>query len=219
MNTDARTVNRTGGGMVTAYGRVSTDKQDERSQREIVNAYAAGVGLKVDAWKYETISSQTAVADRELAGLIDSLKAGDTLIVSELSRLARGGSIETMAVVEKLKAKKARLIIVDGLNGSPLIVDGGKRTDPMTELFLAMGGMFSNMERTKISERTRAALTARKAAGVRLGRPTGTKLTDEQAAAVRKYLSMGIPKTVVAKLAGVTRGRLLRWLEQEKTGR
>ena len=47
---------------------------------------------------------------------------------------------------------------------------------------------------------------------------SGYGLTDEQAAAVRKYLAMGIPKTVVAKLVGLTRGRLLRWLEQERKG-
>ena len=219
MNTGARTVNRTGGGMVTAYGRVSTDKQDERSQREIVNAYAAAVGMKVDGWVFETISSKTARAERKLAAVLSGLKAGDTLIVSEPSRLARGGMIELAGVVDQVKQKKARLIVVNGISGKPLIFETGKNADMMSEMALAFVGWGANMERTNIGERTRAALAARKAAGIKLGRPTGTKLTDEQAAAVRKYLAMGIPKTVIAKLAGITRGRLLRWLEQEKTGR
>jgi len=46
-------------------------------------------------------------------------------------------------------------------------------------------------------------------------RPPGTHLTDTEAAAVRKYLSEGYPKTIIAKLAGITRGRLLRYLKGE----
>ncbi len=204
--------------MVVAYGRVSTDKQDERSQREIVTGYAAEVGLKIDGWVFETVSSHKARADRKLAGILDKLTAGDTLICSEPSRLARGGMIELAGVVDQVKQRKARLIVVNGVNGKPLTFSAEKNPDIFSEMALAFVGWGANMERTNIGERTRAALAARKAAGIKLGRPTGTKLTDEQAAAVRKYLAMGIPKTVTAKLAGLTRGRLLRWLEQERKG-
>ena len=87
--------------MVTAYLRVSTDKQDERSQREIVTGYAAEVGLKIDGWVFETVSSHKARSERKLAGVLEALQVGDTLIVSEPSRLARGGMVELAGVVDQ----------------------------------------------------------------------------------------------------------------------
>lgn len=205
--------------MVVAYARVSTDRQDERSQREIVNEYAAGEGIKIDKWVLETITSRSARSERKLAGVLEALQVGDTLIVSEPSRLARGGMIELAGVVDQVKQKKARLIVVNGVGGKPLTFETGMNADIMSEMALAFVGWGANMERTNIGERTRAALAARKAAGIKLGRPTGTKLTDEQAAAVRKYLAMGIPKTVTAKLAGITRGKLLRWIKSNQGGK
>jgi len=201
--------------MTTAYARVSTDKQDERSQKEIVYAYAAKTGLKVDGFVAEVISSRTARSERKLAGVLDSLKPGDTLLVSEPSRLARGGMVELAAVVDAVKQRKARLVIVNGANGKPLLFEAGKNADLQSEMALAVIGWAANMERQNISERTKAALSARKAEGVRLGRPTGTRLTEAEAATVRKYLSEGYPKTIIARLAGITRGRLLRYLSGE----
>jgi len=201
--------------MTTAYARVSTDKQDERSQREIINEYAASTGLKVDRFVPETISSRTARAERKLAGVLEDLKAGDTLIVSEPSRLARGGMVELAGVVDIVKQRGARLVIVNGISGQAMTFEAGKKTDMPSEMALAVIGWAANMERQNISERTRAALAARKAEGVRLGRPTGTRLTEGEAAAVRKYIGEGYPKTIVAKLTGVKRGRLLRYLASE----
>jgi len=203
--------------MVTAYGRVSTDKQDERSQKNIIAEYCASVGLKVDKWTFETISSRTNRTERELAEILDGIRKGDTLIVSEPSRLARGGMIELAGVVDTVKQKSGKLVVVNGLNGKPLVFAPGKETDQLAEIALAVIGWSANMERQNISERTRSALKARKEAGVKLGRPAGTFLDSEQAGAVEKYMAMGLPKTVVAKLAGITRGRLLRYLKTQRT--
>lgn len=201
--------------MVIGYGRVSTDKQDEQSQKHIVNAYAASTGLKIDRWVGETISSTKARKERELEAVLSGLKAGDCLVVSEPSRLARGGMVELAGVVDRVKQLKARLIIVNGVGNEPMIFDSGKKTNVASEMALAVIGWAANMERTNIGERTKAALAARKKAGVKLGRPKGTKLEPEQVKAVAEFMALGLPVATVARLAGLTRSRLNRYLKQE----
>ena len=97
-----------------AYGRVSTEKQDEESQKNMIARYASKQGYKVDSWIFETISSRKAVCERQLEDILSTLGKGDRLIVSEPSRLARGGMIELASIIQKIKDRKARLSIVTG---------------------------------------------------------------------------------------------------------
>ncbi len=84
--------------MIYAYIRVSSNKQNTQNQRfEILN-YADDRKLLIDHWVKETISSRKKLEDRKLGKLLDCLKKGDILIVSELSRLGRN-LMEVMRVL------------------------------------------------------------------------------------------------------------------------
>lgn len=195
-----------------AYGRVSTEKQDEESQKNMIARYASEQGYKVDSWIFETISSRKAVCERQLEDILCTLGKGDRLIVSESSRLARGGMIELASIIQRIKDRKARLSIVIGIGGEPMEIDSTAKMDFKNEMKIAMVGWGANMERQNISERTKNALQARKEKGVKLGRPKGTKLPDHAEKEVRKLLEHKVTLSAIARVIGISRGRLYRWV-------
>ena len=75
--------------MVYAYIRVSTGKQTVKNQRYEIERYVRAQGLKVDHWVSETVSGTKSAQERKLGNLLKRLKRGDTLILSEISRLGR----------------------------------------------------------------------------------------------------------------------------------
>jgi DNA invertase Pin-like site-specific DNA recombinase len=66
-----------------------------------------------------------------------------------------------------------------------------------------------------ISDRTKSALKARKAAGVKLGRPEGKSKLDGSKEEIEKYQKLGINKSAIAKLLGYSRSAYLHWLAKE----
>ena len=75
--------------MIAAYIRVSTDKQNLANQKEEIQRFAREQGMEIDVWVKETISGQTPSGKRQLGWLMRKVRKGDTLIVSEISRLSR----------------------------------------------------------------------------------------------------------------------------------
>ena len=81
----------------------------------------------------------------------------------------------------------------------------------MTTLF----ALFAEVERELISERTREGLATAKASGKRLGRPKGSlgsSRLDGQKEEIRKLLELGVSKSAVAKITGVSRPTLYNFL-------
>ena len=70
-----------------AYLRISTSGQDLNTQRFAILDYAQQHGLVVDQFVESLSSSRRTVGERGLREVLDRLHAGDTLLVSELSRL------------------------------------------------------------------------------------------------------------------------------------
>ena len=75
--------------MVYAYIRVSTDKQTVENQRFEVQKFATEKGLVIDKWVSEKVSGTKIANDRKLGPLLKRMKKGDTLIITEISRLGR----------------------------------------------------------------------------------------------------------------------------------
>jgi DNA invertase Pin-like site-specific DNA recombinase len=75
--------------MVIGYVRVSTEQQDVKNQHHEILEYANQHKLHVDKFIEKEISSQKDLKARGIEELMGSMKKGDTLIVSELSRLGR----------------------------------------------------------------------------------------------------------------------------------
>lgn len=75
--------------MVVGYIRVSTEKQHPENQMDEIQRYAVQNGIEVQKWITEIVSGKKLAKGRKLGTLLKKLKKGDTLIVTEISRLSR----------------------------------------------------------------------------------------------------------------------------------
>lgn len=148
-----------------AYVRFSTDKQDEQQQMNMINNFLKGKGMTIDQFvKDEGVSGGITYKKRKLYGLVQKMKTGDALIVSEASRLGRSMADLNRLVNEELRSKGVRLIIINmGFD-----VDCSKLT-AIDEITLSFFGFAAQIERDLIKERTRNGLEARKKAGKAIG--------------------------------------------------
>ena len=96
--------------------------------------------------------------------LLGSLEAGDRLVVSELSRLGRSLG-QVIQLVDELVKRKVRFTAI-----KEAIRFEGKQ-DMQTKVMIALFGLFAEVERDLISERTKEGLAAARAKGRLLGRP------------------------------------------------
>ena len=79
--------------MIYAYIRVSTDKQTVENQRFEVQKFAHERNLRIDKWVSETVSGTKLAKERKLGSLLKKMKKGDTLIITEISRLGDRKSV------------------------------------------------------------------------------------------------------------------------------
>ena len=151
--------------MIAGYLRVSTGKQHLANQKEEIIRYAAAKQITVDYWVTEIVSGKKNEKERKLGLLLRRLKTGDTLIVTEISRLSRTLT-DIMEIMAKCLRKKIRLLTTK---------EGYTFDDSINSKVLCFAfGLVAEIERNLISLRTKEALAMRKANGVVLGRRKGS---------------------------------------------
>jgi DNA invertase Pin-like site-specific DNA recombinase len=192
-----------------AYLRVSTDGQDlEKNKADILHlANEKGLMGKVE-FVEEKVSGKVSWKERKIKAVIDELDKGDNLIVSELSRLGRS-MLDIMEILSISKQKGINVYAVKGnwtLNGM------------QSELLAMVFSMAAEIERDLIRARTKEALRACKAAGIKLGRPKGpgkSKL-DPYRPEIEALLKNGSKQAYIAKRYGCTPGNLCNWLKKNQ---
>ena len=188
-----------------AYLRVSTPRQDVSSQRLAILDYARKHDLHIDDFIEATASGQASEKRRRLDELTSALQPGDRLVVSELSRLGRSLG-QVVAVLDALaKAGVAFVALKENIRVE------GKR-DIQTKV---MTTLFAEVERDLISERTREGLAKARASGRKLGRPKGSlgvSRLDGKENEIRHFLELGVSKTAIAKITGVSRTALYSFM-------
>ena len=147
-----------------AYLRVSTDQQDLDNQRLEIESYAKNRKIVIDDWVKVEVSSRKNLHERRISELIQRLKKGDKLIVSELSRLARSMR-ETHNIVHEIAKRKAHLHVIK----QSLVMKGAN--DMVTKIYINSFAMAAEIERDLISQRTKNGLARVKAEGKKLGNP------------------------------------------------
>jgi DNA invertase Pin-like site-specific DNA recombinase len=190
-------------GKIFGYCRVSTSAQDEENQRLAIG--------HADEWISSQQSSRRSQDQRGITELLSSVSAGDVIIVTELSRLARSTS-ELLLMVDEMTRRGIGLIVLkQGINIPP----DGAPMDPTTKMTVTIFGLMAELERDFISIRTRMGLEARRAAGVTLGKPRGTRQPcklDPVAHEVVAARAAGKSVTALAAELGVGRGTLRHYL-------
>ena len=182
-----------------AYLRVSIDAQDTANQRLGILEYTNKNGLTALTFIDDTASGKISWKARKLGELIQTnMIKGDTLVVAEISRLARS----TLQVLEILEHCAQSGINVHIAKQNLVFTEQGNMTSTIMATVL---GMVAQIEREFISMRTIEALAVRKAAGVKLGRPIGrlakVKL-DNRADEIKEYLRKGVSKQSISKIVG-----------------
>jgi DNA invertase Pin-like site-specific DNA recombinase len=196
-------------GMKTiAYLRVSKDSQDVKNQRLAILEFARHAHREIDEFMELQVSSRRSPKERQLDVLLARLEPGDTLMVSELSRLGRSVG-EIITTVDTLVKKHIRLIAIkEGIR-----LEG--RHNLQTKVMVTLFGLFAEIERELISLRTKEALAAARVAGKRLGRPPGrlgiSKL-DGKEADIRRLVALHVSKASIAKITGVDRSTLYHFI-------
>lgn len=151
--------------MIVAYLRVSTGKQNLANQQDEIRRFAESRELVITNWVTEVVSGKAKEKDRKLGRLLKRMKRGDTLIVTEISRLSRTLT-DIMGIMGKclkrginLYTTKEKYSFDDSINSKVLCF---------------AFGLVAEIERNLISMRTREALALRKAEGMVLGRRAGS---------------------------------------------
>lgn len=178
--------------MKYGYARCSTNesKQDiERQVRELKRAGAEAVYLE-----YEHGDSAVKA---QLSLLLERAEPGDAIITLEVSRLARS-TRQLCEIIETIRTKRLCLVIV----GSITMDCRDGHADPMTEAFLQMAGVFSQLELAMIRARVKSGMANARAKGKQIGRPTLTA-EDIPPAFLRHYPAFKRKQLNVSELARV----------------
>ena len=128
--------------------------------------------------------------------------------MSELSRLGRSlGQI--IYIVDTLVKRNIRFVAI-----KETIRFEGKQT-MQTKVMVALFGLFAEVERDLISERTREGLIAAKAKGKLLGRPRGSlgrSKLDGKELEIQTLLDKKVSKASIAKIMGISRTALYNFI-------
>ena len=139
---------------------------DLANQKLAILEFSQKRRFPIDQFIESRISSRKSPLERRIDEMLGTLEPGDRLLVSELSQLGRSLS-QVIQIVETLVRHKIRFIAIK----EAIEFDGEQ--DLRTKVMIALFGLFAEVERDLISERTKEGLAAAKAKGKLLGRPKG----------------------------------------------
>ena len=191
------------------YIRVSSKKQTLEHQRFEIENFAKREGIKIDTWVEEKISSRKALKSRKLGELLESLQENDILISCEISRLGRS-LLEVMRILETCLNKNCQVWTIK---------ENYRLGNDIQSKVLAFAfGLAAEIERKLISDRTKSSLANIKASGKKLGRPFNAETKklklSKNAKRIRTLLQKGISKSQIARILGVGRSTLRRYLDR-----
>jgi DNA invertase Pin-like site-specific DNA recombinase len=187
------------------YLRVSTADQDLEKNKADILTLANHHNLGQVKFFEEKVSGKISWHKRKIAQVIEDLKKGDSLVVSEMSRLGRS----MLECMEILSIAMERGIHVYSVKGN------WRLDQSIQSKIIAMAfSMAAEIERDLISQRTKEALRAKKASGMSLGRPKGpgkSKL-DPFRPEIEALLANGATLFFIAGRYGTTSANLRNWM-------
>lgn len=193
--------------MLIGYARVSTDEQDLTAQRDGLHA----LGVEAERVYVDHGLTGTSRARPGPREALAACRAGDTLVVTTLDRLARSLP-DARDIVEDLTARGVKLDIGGSVHDP---------NDPVGRLLFNVLAMIAEFEADLIKLRTREGMKVAKAKGRLRGKPP--KLTPKQEARLVELHRAGQHTTAeLAELFGIARSTVYRAVQRDErahTGR
>ena len=151
--------------MNRGYSRCSTNESKQDIGRQVRELKKAGAEVV-----YTEYEHGDAKIKNQQQAMFAEAEPGDSIIVLEVSRLSRSTQ-QLCEIIEIIRQKHLRLVIV----GSITLDCRDGQADPMSEAFLQMARVFSQLELTMIRARVRSGMANAAAKGAKIGRPQTTK--------------------------------------------
>lgn len=193
---------------IIAYCRTSSKGQCLEYQRKEIEKYL-GESVSVDKWVEEQLSAKKTLTKSKLKTTLKTLKEGDILITSEISRLAR----DLDSIMDIL-----HICISKGCEIWTIRENYKLKNDLPSKVILFAYGLTSELEHNLISQRTKNALDSIKSSGKKLGRPFSAKskklMLDENDKKLRKMLAENKTISRIAKELGVHHVTVQRYMER-----
>ena len=197
-------------GKTFGYLRVSTVDQDNGKFEAEILKYANSNDLGRVEFIEEKISGTKDWRSRKLGELITLCKAGDVIIVPELSRLSRSIT-QIYEIITECQKRGCDLHILK----QNLIIRN--RNDMTTKVMLSTFSLVDELEREFISIRAKEALKAKRLGGTRLGRPKtkmGKSKLDMYKDEVIAFYKTGSSFKWIANKYGVTNVTVSSWIRR-----
>ncbi len=192
---------------VVAYIRVSTEQQSTDKNINDILRFVHDKDLnqlgKLEIVE-EKISGSVHWKERKIFDVVNELKAGDYLIIPEISRLSRK-SYEIFEILSILLQKKINVFALK---------ENWQLDDSLQSQILAFAfSLSATIEKKLLQDRTREALKARKLAGVKLGRPIGSGKSklDEFKIEIESMIKNGVTQSFIAKKYGLSAQAVYNW--------
>jgi DNA invertase Pin-like site-specific DNA recombinase len=184
--------------MLIGYARVSTEEQSLNRQIDALTDY--GIDKRNI---YQEKVTGTKKDRGQLQKMISELQVGDTVVLSELTRLSRSTK-DLFTIVEQIEKM--------GGNMKSLKESWLDTTTPQGKLLFTIFAGISQFERDLISERTKEGLRSARARGRNGGRPK--KSVKDIDRAIKLYESNQYILKEIEEMTGVSKATLYRNLQQ-----
>ena len=122
--------------------------------------------MRIDRFIRVGVSTSKSLRERRIEALFNALSDGDTVIVTELSRLGRN-MFQTLDLINKMSEMGMKPVFVR----QPALSTTGSHA----KLLLAFYSYFAKAERDFIAMRTKQGMASAKAQGKHVGRPKGSR--------------------------------------------
>ena len=192
------------------YARCSTNEKEQDINRQVRELKKLGIEKNKMYFEYE---SGTKTNRAEFNRLLETVKEGDTIAATEVSRLTRSTK-QLCDIIDFAKDKKLELVI------GTFKVDCRNELDPMTDGMLKMMGVFAEMERNMIRQRVVSGMENARAKGASIGRPS-TTIENLPAPFIKhypKYVAKQVNQEELAALCRITRQSVIKYIKIYKQG-
>jgi DNA invertase Pin-like site-specific DNA recombinase len=180
------------------YARVSTEEQNLDRQIDILKQIGCD---RIYEEKVSGIKKERP----ELNKMLDQIRTGDVIIISDLTRLSRSVK-DLFSLVEQIEGK--------GANIKSIKESWVDTTTAQGKLMFTIFAGISQFERDLISQRTIEGLNAARARGKKGGRP---KVNDKDIKlAIKMYNSKNYSISEITKATGVSKTTLYRYINNNK---